>query len=360
MLGFLLMASGIHSTEDGALLGFDLPPGFPPPPTPGDNPLTEAKAELGRHLFFDTRLSSDGTFSCSSCHQPVHAFTDSRQRAIGVTGDIHPRNTMGLANVAYNASLNWADPRLNRLEEQMEIPMFSIKPVEMGISGHEEEVLTRLLGEPRYGELFHEAFPEQRAPINLENVILAIASFERTLISGSSPYDRYVYWDDRESLSDTARRGMRLFFSNELACSQCHSGFNFSGPVVLPGETPEPAFHNTALYDLDGAGSYPEGNQGVIEHTGIAEDMGRFRAPTLRNIALTAPYMHDGSLPTLEAVIEHYAAAGRAAQNPWKSSLVSGFELSAAESRDLVRFLESLTDRAFVEDPRFENPWDTP
>lgn len=354
------MASGILGAEESTLPGFDLPRGFPPPPIPEDNPLTAAKVELGRYLFFDTRLSADGTFSCSSCHQPVHAFTDGRRQAVGVTGEFHPRNTMGLANVAYNASLNWADPRLHRLEEQMEVPMFGLEPVEMGIMGHEEEVLTRLLGEPRYGALFELAFPGDSASINLENVILAIASFERTLISGSSPYDRYVYWDDRQSLTDSAMRGMRLFFTEDLACSECHSGFNFSGPVMSAMGTSESVFHNTALYSLDGSGSYPEDNQGVFEHTGEAKDMGRFRAPTLRNVALTAPYMHDGSVPTLEAVIEHYAAGGRASRNPWKSPLLGGFEISADESRDLVSFLESLTDRAFLEDPRFENPWGPP
>jgi len=249
----LFWLGGIHAAE-GQSFGADLPTGFPPPVVPADNPLTEAKTELGRYLFFDTRLSADGTFACSTCHQPNHAFTDTRQRAIGIFGETHPRNTMALANVAYNASLNWADPGLRRLEEQMEIPMFSVKPVEMGISGHEQEVLARLLREPRYGALFYAAFPGESAPA----------------------------------------------------------------------------------------------------------DMGRFRAPTLRNIALTAPYMHDGSLPTLEAVIEHYAAGGRAASNPLKSPLVGGFEISAAETRDLVSFLESLTDRAFLEDPRFENPWAAP
>lgn len=345
---------------EGESYGRRPPVGFPPLPVPEDNLLTEAKAELGRHLFFDTRLSSDGTFACSTCHQPVHAFTDSRRRAVGVTGEVHPRSSMALANVAYNASLNWADPNLHRLEEQMEIPMFSIKPVEMGISGYEEEVLARLRREPRYGPLFHEAFPKEPDPVTLGNAILAIASFERTLLSGSSPYDRYVYWDESEALSDVARRGMRLFFSGRLGCAGCHAGFNFSGPVVLPGEEPQPVFHNTALYSLDDEGSYPQDNRGVFEHTGAREDMGRFRAPTLRNIALTAPYMHDGSLPTLETVIAHYAAGGRAAQNPLKSPLLGGFEASASEIRELVGFLESLTDQAFLADPRCTDPWTTP
>jgi len=337
------------------------PPGFPPPAVPSDNPLTEAKAELGRHLFFDTRLSADGSFACSTCHQSAHAFTDSRPRAVGVTGDVHPRSSMTLTNVAYNASLNWADPTLRRLEEQMTIPMFSVDPVEMGISGHEDEVLLRLQRESRYGLLFQEAFSGDADSITLENVIRAIASFERSLISGRSAYDRYVYWDEREDFPESARRGMGLFFSARLGCSECHSGFNFSGPVVYAdGPSFEPVFHNTALYDLDGAGSYPEGDQGLIEHTELAGDMGRFRAPTLRNIALTAPYMHDGSLQTLEGVIAHYAAGGRAAGNPLKSDRLDGFAITAEETRDLVTFLESLTDREFLHDSRFADPWSSP
>jgi cytochrome c peroxidase len=358
-LAMVLLAAGARGADLPVSVGA-LPPGFLPVPVPEDNPLTAAKAELGRLLFFDTRLSADGSFACSTCHQPAHAFTDGRRRAVGVSGQQHPRNTMALANVAYNASLNWADPGLDRLEEQMQIPMFGLTPVEMGITGHEEEVLARLHSEPRYGPLFESAFPDDEGPIRFDNVIRAIASFQRTLISGSSPYDRYVYWDDAGSLSASARRGMRLFFSKRLGCAQCHAGFNFSGPVNAGGRVEEPTFHNTALYSLDPEGSYPADNQGLYEHTGVATDMGRFRAPSLRNIALTAPYMHDGSLATLEAVIEHYAAGGRAPQNPLKSPQLSGFEVSIAETRDLVSFLESLTDRAFLEDPRFRDPWASP
>ena len=215
-----------------------------------------------------------------------------------------------------------------------------------------------LLSEKYTVTLFEKAFPEERGSIRFETVIRAIASFERTLISGDSPYDRYVYWDERDHFSDSARRGMGLFFSETLACSRCHSGFNFSGPVRAGREsTPRPQFHNTALYDLDGEGAYPEDNQGLFEKTREPGDMGRFRAPSLRNIARTAPYMHDGSLPTLEAVIDHYARGGRAAENPLKSPELSGFELSPRERQDLVSFLESLTDTHFMEDPRFQDPW---
>ena len=334
------------------------PPGFPAPLVPPDNPLTPAKVELGRHLFFDSRLSADGTFACATCHQQAHAFTDGRAKAAGVTGQVHPRSSMSLANVAYVSTLNWADPATLLLEDQMLVPMFSLNPVEMGIAGREEEILQRLHREPRYGSLFEQAFPGQPDPISWPNIIRAIASFERTLVSGDSPYDRFVFWDEREDFPESARRGMELFFSDRLRCSQCHSGFNLSGPVIhASSPSPAPVFHNTALYDLDGHGAYPDDNRGTYEHTGAASDMGRFRAPTLRNIALTAPYMHDGSLKSLEEVVAHYAAGGRASGNPLKSPLLSGFEISAAETADLLAFLESLTDRGFITDSRFESPW---
>lgn len=268
---------------------------------------------------------------------------------------------MSLANVAYNVSLTWADPEIVQLEEQMKIPMFSMQPVEMGITGFEDEVLQRVRLEPRYGPLFERAFPGEPEPVTFDNIIFAIAGFERTLISADSPYDRYVYWDDRGEFSESARRGMELFFSDELKCSECHTGFNFSGPVAWEdGPSSDPVFHNTALYDLDVAGSDSEDQEGLFAHTEVEADKGRFRAPTLRNIALTAPYMHDGSVASLEDVIAHYAGGGRAPGNPLKSDRITGFSLSSEETMDLVSFLESLTDSRFVFDPRFADPWSTP
>lgn len=351
----------VAAASGAEVLDRNLPAGFPSPLIPAENPLSESRIELGRHLFFDVRLSADSTFSCATCHVPAHAFTDGRARAVGVTGQLHPRSAMSLTNVVYNASLNWADPTTLRLEDQMVIPMFSLDPVEMGLAGREKEVLQRIEGEPRYAPLFEAAFPRTPDPVSLENIILAIASFERTLISGNSPYDRYVFWDETEAFGEPARRGMELFFSGELRCSECHSGFNFSGPVVHENDpSPDLDFHNTALYDLDGRGAYPEGNRGIFEHSKVEHDMGRFRAPTLRNVALTAPYMHDGSLATLEEVIAHYAAGGRAAANPLKSTLLAGFSISDSETADLIAFLESLTDASFLHDPRFASPWPTP
>lgn len=346
---------------------WQLPLGFPTPLVPADNPMSAAKVELGRYLFYDQRLSVTGAYSCASCHQQARAFTDGRPQAEGATGEMHLRSSMSLTNVAYNVTLTWADPELRTLEAQALQPMLNVHPIELGLAGHEEEVLARLRADPRYPPLFAAAFPEADE-MSLSLVAKAIASFERILISGDSPYDRLVFRDEQDALDDAARRGLALFSSPRLACSQCHHGFNFSGPTDFQGSPPVAGdFHNTGLYNLQGLGLYPFGNRGLFETTGLASDMGRFRAPTLRNITFTAPYMHDGSIATLEEVIEHYAAGGRTLffgpnsgeghRNPFKSERVVGFSLTADEKSDLLAFLASLTDETFVRDPRFADPF---
>lgn len=350
---------------------WDLPPGFPIPRVPADNPMSAAKVELGRRLFYDTRLSGNRTQACASCHRQALAFTDGLPRARGSTGELHPRSAMSLANAAYALTLDWADPQLTRLEDQARIPLFNTRPVELGMDGRERELLDRLAAEPLYRRTFAEAFPEDPEPITLQRVLDALAAFVRTLVSGGSPYDRLVFQGDSDALSESAWRGMRLFFSDRLRCSQCHAGFTFSGPVTYvgaPAPEPEPVFHNTGLYDLDGRGAYPEKDTGLHKVTSKRRDMGRFRAPTLRNIAVTAPYMHDGSVATLGEVIAFYARGGRKIEegphagdgrlSPRKSDLVSGFEITPDETADLLAFLHSLTDEDFLTDPRFADPWE--
>jgi cytochrome c peroxidase len=317
--------------------------------------MGEAKVRLGRRLFYDTRLSGNGTFSCASCHQQAHAFTDGRAQAIGSTGEAHARSAMSLTNVAYNASYGWADAAARTLEAQIAVPMFNEHPIEMGLKGNEAAVTARLAADALDVSLFRAAFPGNGAPVTLDNVIKAIAAFERTLLSANSPLDRYLYRDERTALGPAALRGMTLFFSDRLACARCHAGFNLSGPTVHDGaSTSTPTFHNTGLYDVDGRGAYPSVDRGLIDQTQMPADMGRFRAPTLRNIALTAPYMHDGSVPTLEAAVAHYASGGRPSR--FKSPRLKGFTLPAADISDLVAFLNALTDREFVTNPAFGRP----
>ena len=239
----------------------------------------------------------------------------------------------------------------------------------MGMAGREKELFARLQAEPVYQRLFARAFPQEaqqgnEALYSLSTVTKAIASFERSLLSFDSPYDRYKYGGQKNALSASALRGEALFFGEKMECYHCHGSFNFTDNIQhskLPFA--EKGFHNTGLYNEDGRGAYPANNPGISEFTGDADDEGKFRTPSLRNVALTAPYMHDGSIPTLEAVIRtHYAMAGRAGSgkhgpSPLRSSLVEGFEVSDQEVNDLVAFLSSLTDTTFTQNPRHADPW---
>lgn len=348
---------------------WNLPEGFPTPAVPADNPMSEAKVELGRRLFYDTALSGNQTQSCASCHHQPSAFTDGLPRSVGSTGEVHPRNAMSLTNVAYVPRLTWASPILATPEEQALVPLFGEHPVELGLAGREGELLARLARDPVYPALFQEAFPSAAEPISIGSVVRALAAFQRTLISHRSPYDRYVYEGDDTALSASALRGAELFFSEALECFHCHGGFNFTDSVQHDGTVAnEAAFHNTGLYNVDGRGGYPADDRGLMELTGDRRDMGRFRAPTLRNVELTAPYFHDGSADTLDEVIDHYAAGGRTledganagigAESPLKSIFVRGFRLSDDERADLLAFLRSLTDPHFVTDPRFASPFE--
>lgn len=347
-----------------------LPAGFPKPKVPVDNPISTAKVELGRRLFYDKRLSGNGTFSCASCHEPKRAFTDGRARALGSTGQEHPRGSMSLANVAYASALTWANDLVGTLEKQALLPLFGETPVELGLAGRENELLDRLRAEPLYVDAFARAFGRDES-ISIDTIAKAIATFERTLLSGSSPYDRFVYGGDADALDASAKRGRDLFFSERTECFHCHGNFNFADNVSHEKTViTEIAFHNTALYNLDGQGAYPAVSPGLIQISGKAADMGRFKAPTLRNIAVTAPYMHDGSIPTLGEVIDHYARGGRkidagplagdGAKSPLKSEFIRGFLISPEEKADLIHFLETLTDPGFLEDVRFSNPWLVP
>ncbi len=380
-LGALLLAAlaVVAGTEPASLqtdatsneYRWELPKGFPKPRVPVDNPITVAKVQLGRYLFYDRQMSGNGTESCAICHRQELAFTDGKTRAVGATGQQFPRNSMSLVNVAYSADLTWSNPDEHSLEHQALTPMFGEHPVELGLTGHGEALVEGLRSDAAYGPLFRAAFPAEPDPFTVSNVTKAIASFERSIISASSPYDRYLYVGDDQAISDSAKRGETLFFSEPLSCFRCHSGFNFSDATDFDGRREgEIKFHNTGLYNIAGEFSYPSPNLGIYEFTKRPEDVGKFKAPTLRNIALTAPYMHDGSVSTLDAVLDHYSAGGRTLvdsanagegfHNPNKDPLVKGFHLTAADRADLLAFLQCLTDETVLHDRRFADPRATP
>lgn len=347
-----LLAPAIAATPS---YDWKLPPGFPEPYVPDDNPMSAVKVELGRRLFSDRRLSATGTYACASCHQPQLAFTDGKAKAIGATGEQTKRSAMTLANVAYNVAFTWSDPRVRTLEMQMLQPLFNEHPIELGLKGREIEVVESLAADADYRTMFFAAFSNEDAPVSVDNIVKAIAAFERTLISGRSPFDRYVFDDDPNALTMSARRGMALFYSARIGCAQCHFGLNFSGPLRYRGLVQAPALMaNTGLYNMNRRGAYPNDDRGLMDVTHKPADMGKMRVPTLRNVAITAPYMHDGSIATLEDVIDHYAQGGRqqpdgpTAENHLVDRRIRPLHLSTEERHDLVAFLESLTDPEFL------------
>lgn len=298
---------------------------FPATNETEENPTTPEKVELGRLLFFDPVLSQNDDMSCASCHHPDMGFTDGNAQAIGADGKVLQRSSMSLWNVAYNTTFFW-DGRAATLEEQMETPLTSAD--EMGSSP--EDIVTELKAIPEYVQLFEEAFGSPDA-VTYENVRFAIAAFQRSIITNNSPFDRYAA-GEANALTPSQRRGLGLFRSAATRCFECHSAPTFA----------DESFSVTGVPDLPGQ-PHDEGRK-AIEPSGLD---GAFKAPTLRNIALTAPYMHNGIFNTLEEVVDFYAkGGGRDAGVQNVDMHVAGFELNVQEKADLVSFLYALTDES--------------
>ena len=362
---FMLLQSCSDNKEQEKDYQWPIIEGFPKPQVPKDNPMTQAKVNLGKALFFDKNLSANQQQACASCHHQKFAFGENIPHSFSSTKQAHRRNSPALVNIAYNKTLTWAHDGLTSIEQQILLPMFGESPVELGITGHEEEVLARF-ETAEYEVLFSAAFPDQSA--NFDLIVKAIASYVRSLISLNSPFDTYAYLADDNAISASALRGMNLFFSEKLECHHCHGGFNFtqstSHEKQLIDRRP---FHNTGLYNVNrdtetNKSGYPKHDTGLSEISTLARDDGRFRAPTLRNIEVSAPYMHDGSIASLSEVIDFYAAGGRnvtegdfqgdGRENLLKSQFIKGFVLTTEEKSDLIAFLKTLTDPTFLSDPK--------
>jgi len=339
---------------------WNLPQNFPKPEVPNDNPMTEAKVELGRALFYEPALSGNRAMSCRTCHQIEYAFSEPKKVSSGATGQFLRRNALALINIAYNSDFTWAHSGLGSIEQHMLIPLFSESPVEMGMTGYQQDILTRF-NTNDYKKLFANAYGSE--VVSLDKMVKAIACFVRSLTSFNSPFDNYAYRNQDDALNESELRGLELFFSEKLECFHCHGGFNFTQSSKHEFQTLDlRVFHNTGMYNTDGKGSYPVSDRGLIEITLNPQDMGRFRAPTLRNVAFTAPYMHDGSIDSLSQVIQFYAQGGRGdgINNPYKSQFIQGFELTEQEASDLLAFLHSLSDESFVNNPEYHAPINPP
>jgi len=295
-------------------------------PIPDGNPPTAATIALGRRLFYDVRLSSDGSLSCASCHNPGLGFSDGRRHSAGFGGKFGTRNAPTVLNAAYYPVQFW-DGRAPTLEEQAGGPIAN--PIEMN-QAH-DVCASKLDADPSYQAAFREAFGP--GPVTMAKLKESVASFERTLLSGNSRFDRYQFNGDKQALSPAEIRGLAIFRDETKGdCSSCHSiGDRFA--LFTDGK-----FHNI------GVGVNDEGqptDPGRYLETKIDSDKGAFKTPTLRNVALTAPYMHDGSLKTLKAVVDFYA--GGANSNPYLDPKIKNIHLTGEERADLTAFLESLT-----------------
>jgi cytochrome c peroxidase len=290
-------------------------------------------------LFYDADLSWDGAMSCATCHEQKRGFADANKTRAGFDGSPGERNIQALANLAWLNSLTWGGPHVDTLEHQALIPIEGFVPVEMGFGGKPEGALAqRLRDQACYPELFRAAFPERDGKIDMDTITLALAAFQRTLVSLDAPYDRWKR-GDKAALTAQQARGAALF--EEKQCASCHAGPHFTDAAVA-GKKPAEAFHRLAR-PKDGK------DAGLARITLKDEDAGKFRTPGLRNVALSAPYMHDGEVATLaEAVRHHYSADATDA----RLRLV----LSDEEVGDLVAFLGALTDEGFVNNPKFARP----
>jgi cytochrome c peroxidase len=359
VLVLVLVVSGWAIAGAGQRYKIELPPAIPADlwemMIPKENPMSEAKVALGRDLYFDKRLSVDDTVSCATCHDPKFAFTDGKPVAEGVGGKRGARNSPTILNAMFNVEQFW-DGRAKSLEEQAKQPL--INPIEMGMPSH-EAVVQKVKRMPEYANRFREVFGGQD-PINIDNIARAIAAFERTQLSGDSPFDRFIA-GDQNAISEAARRGWELF-KGKARCITCHE-FNASSPFFTDFK-----YHNIGIgmkasrnFESLARQIQSMAQQGTLTAASIdklalsegfselgrflvtrqPKDLGAFKTPTLRDVELTAPYMHDGSLKTLREVIEFYNKGGE--PNPNLDGGIIKLDLSEGEMNDLEAFLKSLT-----------------
>ena len=329
ILTLLLTAcyGSLHLRKPDALRAIEIPDGFPDITFPEDNNFTPERWALGKKLFYEKALSSDSSISCGSCHRSSLAFSDSVALSPGANKTPGNQNVPTLANVAYQPYYTRMGG-VSTLEKQVLVPIQEHNEFNFNIL----EIAKRLNMSIFYQELSKKAYNRE---LDYYVITRALANFERSLISGHSKYDLYTRTKNKRDLSNSELNGMELFFSERTNCAVCHSGFNFTNYH----------FENNGLYEI-----YK--NIGRKRLTEKEEDLEKFKVPTLRNIALTAPYMHDGSLKNLEDVIEHYNAGGK--RNARKSPLIKPLNLTETEKKDLLAFLRCLTDYRFTTDPRFK------
>jgi len=330
-LSFLFLMVLASCAKDAALpdieyISLKIPQGFPNPEIPLDNRPTASKVNLGKKLFFEKRLSKDNSISCGSCHNQEFAFSNNQAVSIGIENLSGFRNAQPLQNLAWS-KLFFRDGGVT----QLDLAALNAITAHTEMGTNLNQIVLKLKSDATYLQLFRTAFQDT---VSSKGILQALGTFQRTLISGNSRFDKFAYQNNTAALTENEKKGKELFFSTKTNCSTCHSGFLFTNQT----------FQNNGLYS-----QYADTGRQRI--TLLPEDRGLFKVPSLRNIEHTAPYMHDGSFANLEAVIEHYTSGGVTTLN--KSDLIQPLNLTEEEKGNLIVFLKSLTDNEFIANPNF-------
>ena len=323
--------------------------------------LLTPKEQLGRYLFFDNRLSINNTKSCASCHNNRFAFTDGYRTSITSLGENVLHNAPSIINSRYYHFLDWAHPAATNFARQIKRPLYGHQPIELGLDLHIESLKVKFENDSLYKHLFEEVYKGTDSIFTLTHIEEAIVAYENRLVSKSSTFD--------EGLKDSAAiKGYQLFCSNRLNCVTCHPPPYFT--LVANSNKIDSVYANTGLYNVSNKNEYPEKDNGLFAITHNPADNGKYRIPSLRNVMITMPYMHDGSVNSIEEVIAIYERGGRnvdygtnkgdGKQNKMKNKLITGFNLTSTERKELLSFLASLTDITIINNPIFKNPFSNP
>ncbi len=335
-----------HIPYDPTPFGLQIPPGFPPMFIPPDNPMTEEGIQLGRHLFFDPILSADSTMGCFSCHLPEGSFTDNKAVSLGIKGLPGKRSSMGLLNVGFFEIGKFWDGRAATLEDQ------ALGPVEdaLELADTWENVEMKLRRHSTYPKMFREAFGiDSKQEITRQLAVKAIAQFERTMIAGDTKYHK-VQRGEAFFTDDELAGHQHYFEENGVTSAQC---FHCHGAPLMANDK---EYFNNALDEVDFLNDFPDPGRGMVTQDSF--DNGRFRAPSLINIVLTAPYMHDGRFNTLEEVMDHYVSGGHPSPN--RASEMDELRdsmLTQIEKQQVLAFLEALTDTTYLSNPLYKSPF---
>lgn len=315
-------------------------------------------AQLGRLLFFDTRLSVNQTKSCASCHRPELAFTDGLTTPLGAFGDTVLRNTPTLINLADNETFNWAAESITSLEQQSNIPLFGKHPIEMGNDSTNIQYLNFIFSDAKYMNLLKE---KGITTLNWQIIKTLIATYVKTLKFQNAKYD--LVEKGKASFTKDELAGKKLFLSDKLNCKKCHSGNDFDEPEFTRMNT----YQNIGLYNIGKDSLYANNDNGLYNETKDKDDIGKFKIPSLRNIMLTAPYFHDGSAKNINEVIDSYSKGGREIKegpfkgdgrlHPSKNQFIEGFTITPKERQQLISFLKTLTDTSYLKNSFYSNPF---